>query len=147
MKVETFCTILIYSLLNFMAFLLSVSFLVSVENTNDDDNITAISVLFSFFFICFFIFLVSLMIIIKHDKFDKEKLNDNIAPNTEENKENKENVNPPNQEGNIIVNINEEEQKTDDRLIFLGFSKGKKLRNLFDKFNKSDYNYFPYALI
>ena len=117
MKVETFCTILIYSLLNFMAFLLSVSFLVSVENTNDDDNITAISVLFSFFFICFFIFLVSLMIIIKHDKFDKEKLNDNIAPNTEENKENKENVNPPNQEGNIIVNINEEEQKTDDRLI------------------------------
>ena len=116
MKVETFCTILIYSLLNFMAFLISVSFLVSVEDTNDDDNITAISVLFSFFFICFFIFLVSLMIIIKHDKFDKEKLNDNIAPNTEENKENKENVNPPNQEGNIIVNINEEEQKTDDRL-------------------------------
>jgi hypothetical protein len=54
MKVETFCTILIYSLLNFMAFLLSVIFIASVENANYDDNVTAIDLLFSFFFHIFF---------------------------------------------------------------------------------------------
>ena len=112
MKVETFCTILIYSLLNFMAFLLSVIFLASIKNANYDDNVTAIALLFSFFFISFFFFLVSLMIIIKHDKFDKEKLNDNIIPNTEENKEI---VNPRDQEGNNKVNINNEDQKSDER--------------------------------
>ena len=113
MKVETFCTILIYSLLNFMAFLLSVIFIASVENANYDDNVTAIDLLFSFFFISFFFFLVSLMIIIKHDKFDKEKLNDNIIPNTEDNKEI---ANPPDQEGNNKIKYNEEDEKSEKRL-------------------------------
>ena len=107
MKNENFCKIFIYSLLNFICFLLSIIFLTSVYNIKDQDYVinnynyydtktevcsqntfnkhySSICALFSFYVISSFIFIIVLLIIIKRDKMDKENLIDNTIDNINE---------------------------------------------------------------
>ena len=84
MKVENFCKIFIFSLLNLACFLLSVIFLTSTYNLQDQSyfikceyktfnkQYDGIATLFSFSLIAFVVFTVALVIIIKKDKMESE---------------------------------------------------------------------------
>jgi hypothetical protein len=86
MKAENFCTIFIYSIINFVIFLLSISFLISVDGVNkyyekikgnQYNHRPAIVVLFIFFIISFLIFLGVMIYILKLDRFDQENEGEN----------------------------------------------------------------------
>jgi len=84
MKVENFCKIFIFSLLNLACFLLSVIFLTSTYNLQDQsyfincehktfyNQYEGIATLFSFSLIAFVVYTVALVIIIKKDKMESE---------------------------------------------------------------------------
>ena len=84
MKVENFCKIFIFSLLNLACFLLSVVFLTSVFNLQNQsyfisceyktfyNQYEGIATLFSFSLIAFVVYTAALVIIIKKDKMESE---------------------------------------------------------------------------
>ena len=87
MKVENFCKIFIFSLLNLACFLLSVVFLTSVYNLQNQsyfigceyktfyNQYEGIATLFSFSLIAFIVYTAALVIIIKKDKMESENNN------------------------------------------------------------------------
>ena len=84
MKVENFCKLFIFSILNLTCFLLSVIFLTSSYNLQDqsyfikceyntfNNQYAGIATLFSFNLIAFIVFTTALVIIIKKDKMESE---------------------------------------------------------------------------
>ena len=100
MKVENFCKIFIFSLLNLSCFLLSVIFLTSVYNLQDQsyfigceyktfyNQYEGIATIFSFSLIAFVVYTIALVIIIKKDKMESE----NNSPKYENNDQNNQNI-------------------------------------------------------
>ncbi len=127
MKEENCCKIFIYSIVNFIRFLLSIIFLTSVYNIKDQDYVVnnfyynyyynennkcsekdfnkhykTICAFFSLNFISFFLFIIALLIIMKRNKKNEKNIFDNISYYEEEEENNQNN----NVNGQNVLNVN-----------------------------------------